>query len=86
MEDKKIKTNKKVASTSKPKAKTNVQSAGVQKPKKVEQKKFAKDLARNLGVPTFDYFIIKRQEGIDDMTPLSVSEFKKMYQKILEGR
>lgn len=84
MEDKKTKTNKKVASASKSKAKVNVQSVGAQA--QVEQKKFAKDLARTLDVPDFDYFIIKRQEGIDDMTPVSVSEFKKMYQKILEGR
>ena len=84
MEDKKTKTSKKVASA--PKAKANIQPTGTAKPEKVEQKKFAKDLARNLGVPEFDYFIIKRQEGITDMTPLSTSEFKNMYQKILEGR
>lgn len=86
MEDKKAKNNKKVASASKSKPKAQVQPTGTAKPEKVEQKVFAKDLARKLGVPTFDYFIIKRQEGIDDTTPLSVSEFKNMYQKILEGR
>ena len=84
MEDKKTKTNKKVASASK--AKANIKPSGTAKPERIEQKKFAKDLAKNLGVPAFDYFIIKRQEGIDDMTPLSTSEFKEMYQKILEGR
>lgn len=84
MEDKKVKNDKKVASASKPKSK--VQPTVTRKPEKVEQKVFAKDLARKLGVPSFDYFVIKRQEGIDDMTPISTSEFKKMYQKILEGR
>lgn len=83
MKDKKTKTNRKVVSA---KAQATSQSFGTKTPEKIEQKKFAKDLAKSLGVPSFDYFIIKRQEGIDDMTPLSTSEFKRMYQKILEGR
>lgn len=87
MEDKKAKNNKKVTSAPKAKAKVaNTQPIGTAKPEKVEQKRFAKDLAKSLGVPEFDYFIIKRQEGITDETPLSKTEFTNMYQKILEGR
>lgn len=85
MEDKKDKKTKKSASASKAKTKAETQSVDA-KAQPVEQKVFAKDLARKLGVPAFDYFIIKRQAGINDTTPVSPSEFKKMYQKILEGR
>lgn len=54
--------------------------------KNQEKKNFAKDIARNFNVSDFDFLIIKRQNRIEDTTPLTVSEFKKMYQKLLEGR
>lgn len=54
--------------------------------KPVEKKLFARDIAENFGVSSFDFLIIKRQNGIDDTTPISASEFKKMYQKMVEGR
>lgn len=54
--------------------------------KPVEQKLFARDIAENFGVSSFDFLIIKRQNDIEDTTPISVSEFKQMYQKMVEGR
>lgn len=66
--------------------KINSIKAKVPTAKPVEQKLFARDIAENFGVSTFDFLIIKRQNGIDDTTPISASEFKKMYQKMVEGR
>lgn len=57
-----------------------------QKEAKTERKAFAKDVAVNFKVSPFDFLIIKRQNGIQDTTPVTVAEFKKMYQKLLEGR
>ena len=70
----------KIKKTSIPKAKTKTVV------KATEQKAFAKDIAANFRVSPFDFLILKRQNNIDDYTPISVSEFKKMYQKIIEGR
>lgn len=56
------------------------------KAKATERKAFAKDVAVNFKVSDFDFLIIKRQNGIEDTTPVTVAEFKKMYQKLLEGR
>lgn len=77
MVEKKVKKSIKT-SVSKAEPKTVVAAA--------DSKAFAKDIAANFHVSAFDFLIIKRQNGIDDYTPISVSEFKKMYQKIIEGR
>lgn len=51
--------------------------------KKVEQQYFAKDLADRMGVSSFDYLLIKRQNNIQDDTPVTASEMQKMYNKII---
>ena len=54
--------------------------------KKADKKLLARDIAKNFRISSYDFLIIKRQNGINDDTVISVSEFKKMYQKLLEGR
>ena len=54
--------------------------------KKADKKLLARDIAKNFRISSYDFLSIKRQNGIDDDTVISVSEFKKMYQKLLEGR
>lgn len=54
--------------------------------KKVEQQFFAGDLAEKMGMRSFDFFLIKRQAGITDSTPITMSEMKELYNKIIEGR
>lgn len=54
--------------------------------KKVEQQFFAADLAEKMGMRSFDFFLIKRQAGITDSTPITMSEMKELYNKIIEGR
>lgn len=51
--------------------------------KKIEQQYFAKDLADRMGVSSFDYLLIKRQNNIKDDTPVTASEMQKMYNEII---
>lgn len=53
---------------------------------KAEQQFFAADLAEKMGIRGYDFFLIKRQEGITDSTPLTMSKMKELYDKIIEGR
>ncbi len=55
-------------------------------PKKTEQQFFAADLAEKMGMRSFDFFLIKRQTGLTDSTPITMSEMKELYDKIIEGR
>jgi len=57
-----------------------------QKIKVEEPKFFAKNIAEKFRVPAFDFLIIKRQNNIEDTSAISVSEFKEMYRKVIEGR
>ena len=54
--------------------------------KKAEQQFFASDLADKMGIRSFDFFLIKRQAGITDSTPITMSKMKELYDKIIEGR
>ena len=54
--------------------------------KKAEQQFFAADLAEKMGMRSFDFFLIKRQANITDSTPITMSEMKDLYNKIIEGR
>jgi len=54
--------------------------------KKAEQQFFASDLAEKMGIRSFDFFLIKRQAGITDSTPITMSKMKELYDKIIEGR
>lgn len=54
--------------------------------KQVEQQFFAADLAEKMGIRSYDFFLIKRQEGITDSTPITMSKMKELYDKIIEGR
>lgn len=52
----------------------------------IEQQFFAVDLAKKMGIRNYDFFLIKRQEGITDSTPITMSKMKELYNKIIEGR
>lgn len=54
--------------------------------KKAEQQFFAGDLAKKMGIRSFDFFLIKREIGITDTTPITMSKMKELYDKIIEGR
>jgi hypothetical protein len=51
------------------------------KPK--EQQFFAKDLAANMGIDSFDFLLIKREANIEDDTGITQSEMQKLYNKII---
>jgi len=53
---------------------------------KIEPKLFAKDIATRFGVSPFDFLLIQRENEINENDALTITEFKKMYQKIIEGR
>lgn len=55
-------------------------------PKKAEQQFFASDLAAKMGIRSYDFFLIKRQTGLTDSTPITMSKMKELYDKIIEGR
>ena len=57
----------------------------VKQPKKIEEQFFAKDLATKMGIPSFDFFLIKREAGIEDGSPITRSEMQKLYNKIIKG-
>lgn len=81
MAAKEIKEKKiiKPAPTVKKSKKSTTQS--VQKP--VEQQFFAKDLAEKMGIASFDFFIIKREAGIEDGSPITRSKMQELYDKII---
>lgn len=54
--------------------------------KKAEQQFFAKDLAEKMGIRSFDFFLMKRETGMTDTTPITMSKMKELYDKIIEGR
>ena len=54
-----------------------------QQAKPVEQQFFAKDLAEKMGIASFDFFIIKREAGIEDGSPITRSKMQELYDKII---
>lgn len=75
--------------TEEKKQETKAKIAKFKKPAKVEKaegKSFAIDFAQKFGISSFDFLILKRQNNLEDTTPITVSEFKEMYQKVIEGR
>lgn len=55
-------------------------------PKAKEDLYPAVQLAEILGISSFDFFMIKDTKNINDGTLLTMTEFQKLYQKIVEGR
>lgn len=53
---------------------------------KTEPKLFARDIATRFDVSPFDFLLIQRENNISETDALTVSEFKEMYRKIIEGR
>ena len=53
--------------------------------KKTEQQFFAADLANKMGIASYDFFLIKREAGIEDGSPITRSEMQELYNKIIKG-
>ena len=41
------------------------------------------DIAKIYNISTFDFFVLKKEAGIEDNTLLTMPEFRKKYQKII---
>lgn len=48
-----------------------------------EDKYFACEIADNLGIPGFAFHVMKQEAGISDNSFLTISEFQKIYNKIV---
>lgn len=49
-----------------------------------EQQYFAADLAEKMGIKSYDFFLIKREAGIEDGSPITRSKMQKLYDKIIK--
>lgn len=50
-----------------------------------EEQFFAIDLAEKMGISRYDFFLIKREAGIEDGSPISRSKMQELYNKIIKG-
>ena len=46
----------------------------------------ATQIAEMLGIPSFEFFIIKSKYNIDDEALFTISQFKEIYKQTIEGR
>lgn len=53
-------------------------------PKVVEQQFFASELATKMGIASFDFLLIKREAGIEDGTPITMTKMQELYNKIIK--
>lgn len=67
----------------KPVTKVTKKAKTVKTEEKSEQQFFAKDLADRMGVSSFDYLLIKRNNNIKDDTPVTASKMKEMYNNVI---
>lgn len=82
-------STQKVSKVDKNVAKTIAKISGAKKTakkvdKKPEQKYFANQLAEKIGIDKFEFLIIQRKAGIEDTTPITISEMKDLYKKYIE--
>ena len=49
-----------------------------------EQQFFAADLAEKMGIGSYDFFLIKREAGIQDGSPITRSKMQELYDKIIK--
>ena len=62
----------------KPKSKPSVKIEALD-----EEKYLACEIAKNLGVPGFAFLAMKQETGIQDNSFLTISDFRKKYNKIV---
>ena len=55
-----------------------------EEPKIVEQQFFAHELAEKMGIASFDFLLIKREAGIEDGTPITMTKMQELYNKIIK--
>lgn len=49
----------------------------------VEPSFFAKDLAKQMNIDSFDFLLMKREMGLEDNSIITVSEMQKIYNEIM---
>lgn len=49
----------------------------------VEPQYFAKDLAKNMGIESFDFLLIKRAGNFEDDSLITVSKMQELYNKVI---
>lgn len=45
---------------------------------------FAADLAEKMGIASYDFFLMKREAGIEDGSPITRSKMQELYDKIIK--
>ena len=51
--------------------------------KPAEPQYFAKDLAKNMGIESFDFLLIKRAGNFEDDSLITVSKMQELYNKVI---
>jgi hypothetical protein len=83
MTEKKKEVKKTVAKKAPAKMQANTRAQASVKKEKVYP---AINIANTYGISSFDFYMIKEQNNINDDSLLTIKQFQKYYQKILEGR
>lgn len=81
------KTDKKEKNVTKKTIKSKVDNTPANDTHKIEsiaeEKYFACDIAKNLGIPGFAFLVMKQEAKIDDNSFLTISEFQKIYNQVV---
>ena len=83
MAEKKKETKKTVAKKAPVRAQANTRATA---PVKKEEVYPAMNIANTFGISSFDFYMMKEAKGITDNSLLSIAQFQKYYQDVIEGR
>lgn len=83
MAEKKKEIKKTVAKKAPIKAKANTRAKA---PVKKEEVYPAINIANTFGISSFDFYMIKEAKKITDNSLVSIAQFQKYYQEVVEGR
>ena len=73
--------------TAKPQAQPKMQAnTRAQAPVKQEEVYPAINVANIFGISSFDFYMIKEAKNINDNSLVTISDFQKYYQEVIEGR
>lgn len=83
MAEKKKETKKTVAKKVPVRAQANTKAKA---PVKQEEVYPAINIAKTFGIPSFAFFMMKEAKNFNDGSLMTISEFQKCYQEVVEGR
>ena len=83
MAEKKKETKKTVAKKTPVKAKANTRAKA---PVKKEEVYPAINIANTFGISSFDFYVIKEAKNFSDNSLMTIAQFQKYYQDVIEGR